>query len=43
VAETQLPAREEAVEKGTEPVRVRFCFNRVITYGFLNDHFVENF
>jgi hypothetical protein len=30
VAETQLPAREEAVEKGTEPVRVRFCFNRVM-------------
>ena len=30
VAETQLQAREDAGEKGTEPVRVRFCFNRVL-------------
>ncbi len=30
VAETKLQAREDAGEKGTEPVRVRFCFNRVL-------------
>jgi len=30
VAETQLQAREEAGEKGTKPVRVRFCFDRVM-------------
>jgi hypothetical protein len=30
VADTQLQAREEAGEKGTEPVRVRFCFNRIM-------------
>ncbi len=30
VAETKLQAKEDAGEKGTEPVRVRFCFNKVM-------------
>jgi hypothetical protein len=30
MAETKLQAREEAGEKGTEPVKVRFCFNKVM-------------
>ena len=30
VAETKLQTKEDAGEKGTEPVRVRFCFNKVM-------------
>ena len=30
VAETKLQAKEDAGEKGTEPVKVRFCFNKVM-------------
>jgi hypothetical protein len=30
VAETKLQAIEDASEKGTEPVRVRFCVNKVM-------------
>jgi hypothetical protein len=30
MAETKLQAKEDAGEKGTEPIRVRFCFNKVM-------------